>query len=331
MYRIEEDFPELRSEDRDSNILLQTIRVPKKLLSLTNRLPKPNYEISEDDKRSGHTTLESYFPDIKQQKHLKCESNIEKKLSHVNISNVNKEKKSIKEKILDRIPSKSKQEEISIAESGENNHSKSNNSKYDYDPDFENSNELKVNESDKIKNKQIIKHKSPSPILLSEKQDIIKALRSKETKCKRDANINENTGSNLSNKNNIQDKNDSQAPSLNQVLNRKNYHSKPLYSQLISNIYSGDPQQLSLVARRLRSIRRPKPLIKRNNNTQIPPSHNINRSLQHAEENEKKEKVNQSIPLKHKLEPLKLLNCNKDLENVELKLPLLLPNIVNEN
>jgi hypothetical protein len=54
VYRIDQLFPDLREDVMDENVLLQTIRVPKKLLSLTNRLPKPNYshEVIENETHS---------------------------------------------------------------------------------------------------------------------------------------------------------------------------------------------------------------------------------------------------------------------------------------
>eukprot|EP00826_Nyctotherus_ovalis_P048217 TRINITY_DN5652_c0_g10_i2.p1 TRINITY_DN5652_c0_g10~~TRINITY_DN5652_c0_g10_i2.p1 ORF type:complete len:331 (+),score=60.28 TRINITY_DN5652_c0_g10_i2:823-1815(+) len=58
--RVEELVGEIKV---DENVLLKTIRVPKKLLSLTNRLPKANYETS--DKQSRHTTMGNYLPDIR--------------------------------------------------------------------------------------------------------------------------------------------------------------------------------------------------------------------------------------------------------------------------
>jgi len=60
--RIDNFFRNLKIEENDENILLKTIRVPRELLSLTNRLPKPNYEI--EDKHNRHTTMEHYLPDI---------------------------------------------------------------------------------------------------------------------------------------------------------------------------------------------------------------------------------------------------------------------------
>jgi len=45
MSRIEKFFPELNINKMDNNMLLETIRVPNNLLFLTNKLPKPTYEI----------------------------------------------------------------------------------------------------------------------------------------------------------------------------------------------------------------------------------------------------------------------------------------------
>jgi len=47
---IQKIFPNESSDETDQNILLQTIRVPKNLMSLTDKLPKPYYE--EDHKRN---------------------------------------------------------------------------------------------------------------------------------------------------------------------------------------------------------------------------------------------------------------------------------------
>ena len=49
----------------DENILLKTIKVPKKLLSLTNRLPEPAYNIKEEQKCNSHTTMSTYLPELK--------------------------------------------------------------------------------------------------------------------------------------------------------------------------------------------------------------------------------------------------------------------------
>eukprot|EP00826_Nyctotherus_ovalis_P058005 TRINITY_DN7949_c0_g1_i16.p2 TRINITY_DN7949_c0_g1~~TRINITY_DN7949_c0_g1_i16.p2 ORF type:complete len:169 (-),score=56.91 TRINITY_DN7949_c0_g1_i16:784-1290(-) len=61
---MQQQFPEMQTDDADESVLLSTIRVTKKLLSLTNRLPKPAYDAREEDKRSRHTTVGAYLPMI---------------------------------------------------------------------------------------------------------------------------------------------------------------------------------------------------------------------------------------------------------------------------
>ena len=69
--RIEKLFPEEQFYGSQSN-LLSTIRVPKNLLYLTDRLPKPNYDIDrkramEEEERIRRKThdAQSMLPDIK--------------------------------------------------------------------------------------------------------------------------------------------------------------------------------------------------------------------------------------------------------------------------
>ena len=69
--RIDKIFPTDEFYDSHSS-LLNTIRVPKNLLYLTDRLPKPSYEspkkrIDEEEKirRKTHDAGQSMLPDIK--------------------------------------------------------------------------------------------------------------------------------------------------------------------------------------------------------------------------------------------------------------------------
>lgn len=74
--RVQQQFPELQTDEADESVLLSTIRVPKKLLSLTNRLPKPAYDPREEDKRSRHTTVGSYLPTIGSKKSKNANLNL---------------------------------------------------------------------------------------------------------------------------------------------------------------------------------------------------------------------------------------------------------------
>jgi hypothetical protein len=72
--KIDKLFPEDQFFDSYSQ-LLSTIRVPKNLLYLTDRLPKPNYEmkkqIMDEEEKLRRKTHDSgaLLPDIKNQKH----------------------------------------------------------------------------------------------------------------------------------------------------------------------------------------------------------------------------------------------------------------------
>jgi hypothetical protein len=106
--RIEQLFPDLKLEGVEDNILLQTIRVPKKLLSLTDRLPKPNYEIKEDNR---HTTIASYLPKIeKSKRHYSYKQSYKKlfgryaKLIPINLAKVSPTLKN--PIVLEKIPSR---------------------------------------------------------------------------------------------------------------------------------------------------------------------------------------------------------------------------------
>jgi hypothetical protein len=80
--RIEKLFPEEQFFNSESN-LLSTIRVPKNLLYLTDRLPKANYaeqrkwrqDEEEKFKRKTHDAV-SMLPEIKNQKGQKGQNNI---------------------------------------------------------------------------------------------------------------------------------------------------------------------------------------------------------------------------------------------------------------
>ncbi len=70
--KIEQIFGEEMLYDTKS-ILLSTIRVPKNLLYLTDRLPKPNYEsekerrrLEEEARRKTHDIHQSMLPEINQ-------------------------------------------------------------------------------------------------------------------------------------------------------------------------------------------------------------------------------------------------------------------------
>lgn len=65
--------------------LLSTIRVPKNLLYLTDRLPKPNYD-KEDQRRRENDELKkrrtyegSQLPELKNEKHRSRESTLDTK------------------------------------------------------------------------------------------------------------------------------------------------------------------------------------------------------------------------------------------------------------
>ena len=60
--RIEKIFPDLKIDNSGNNILLQTIRVPRELLFLTDKLPKPNYNSA----RNRHSTIEKGLPIIEE-------------------------------------------------------------------------------------------------------------------------------------------------------------------------------------------------------------------------------------------------------------------------
>ena len=351
--RIQELFPDLKSEETDDNILLQTIRVPKKLLSLTNRLPKPNYEINEDEKHNRHTTIGTYLPDIVNKgakSYISNEKNIKKlfgdknKFSPININGIKSNNKNLNpEKGLKKIPSRSRQEDIAIEESLkdkstalENVSQDKSNYKYDYDPDFEEKKTKESNNSSKKKSiERIIKNQSPLINVQKDnsKQDILKMIHDKYIRRQRVRQNIEKRPSNSINKNYMYDYEPHVANSMHQVINRKNHYSKPhnYNIQLLANIYTNNPQQLSLVARKLQSLKRPKLMLRQDPVSISPSLRNDNSSIvrhgQFDEDNGRPIKISESIPSKSRLEPLKLINYGKDLQAIRIK-PQALPPIV---
>ena len=60
--RIEKLFPDSDLRNEETNVLMNTIKIPKNLLYLTDRLPKPRYIPVEDDKENLNITDGAEFP-----------------------------------------------------------------------------------------------------------------------------------------------------------------------------------------------------------------------------------------------------------------------------
>ena len=336
IYRINKLFPDLRSEDADDNILLKTIRVPKKLLSLTNRLPKPNYVITEEEKHNRHTTIGSYLPDIGNKKGSQYKAYLGNKKQfkklfggdrNIDISKLDTNSRKLK--LLDRNPSKETQEELSMEDDNRlkerslGNDVKSVNkldcdenqvpreSPHNHSPTKKLIHELSVVKRDNGLNKE------------NPKQDILRLIRNKylRHKPKGKQSIESNQISSI-NKSDLYDYNSAAAANsyIRQLVNRRSPIVKPhsYNMQMLANIYSDNPQQLSLIARKLQSIKRTKmPKQKDHNLTPLLQREvkGVLRSRHLTEDHAKATKSKDDIISKHRLEPIKLVNNN----NMELQ------------
>jgi hypothetical protein len=81
-------------EDNEENALLQTIRIPKNLLFLTDKLPQPNYEKRPNRKNNSFTEEKTELPDIKMnQKANVSKRKIDKRSDVDSSDNINNNKK----------------------------------------------------------------------------------------------------------------------------------------------------------------------------------------------------------------------------------------------
>ena len=225
--RVERLFPDLNLDEIDGNILLRTIRVPKKLLSLTNRLPKPNYEVAEDDRNNRHTIMGSYLPEINGKKSSSCKAyignrrnykrlfGINNKIGPVNVTNINKKD--------DNVYEKSNNKSGIIKNSNDD----------EYESDFD---EDKGKNNDSITPNKYIGKKKPQPkrnakIMNTEvqkentKNDIIKLIRNKYMKNRQRGNQGiENIASSYVNKSNLYEYGGSYVSNsyIHQIINKRN-------------------------------------------------------------------------------------------------------------
>jgi len=324
VYKIDQLFPDLKEDVMDENVLLQTIRVPKKLLSLTNRLPKPNYDI--DEKHNRHTTIGSYLPDIGSRKRSQYKPYLENKQNLKKLfgersraSKVN----SISSKVQDKTPPKNSNEV-------ENNQSKNPQDDLCIEGKDKPSEEYNLDEN---KSKEV----SPTKKYITNKknndginQDILQLIRNKYIRRAQKVKVVDQA----INKSDLYDYSGASIANsyIRQIVNRRNPIVKPVnYNvQMLANIYSDNPQQLSLVARKLQSIKRPKLLLKQGDYSYSPLQRDLKGSLRpkQVEAYKSKEPISKS-----RLEPIKLLNCkdSKDLQAIGIKPQALLPNVLNKN
>jgi len=379
--KIERLFPEQNLSESEENILLQTIRVPKNLLYLTDRLPKPNYASEADNSLNRHTTTGDYLPDIKniykgspykvyvgnnRAKYKKLLSK-DPNLGEVNIKKVNAAVKRNKLKTLERSKNE-ENEHPSISHPVKKDQENA-----EYEPDFNeessqpNLNKVKPEEKDtpsKEPKKPVYEYKSgkkkkdnslavegeqdhDSKVNLKEmpslKEEIVRPVRHKYLRRKEKLNTESvpPVASGLlkespvlgvppvSNNNNEQGYNSPYIPDtyIRQIVGKRNPLIKPISHnlQMLANIYSGNPQQLSLIAKRLQSIKLPKVIFKRDEYSLSPYLQRGVKGIMRPkllDEFEKNPKQKDVSPLRPKLEPIKpikLLNYAKDLQAIGIK------------
>lgn len=343
VYRIEEMFPDLRVEGQEDNILLQTIRVPRKLLSLTNRLPKPNYDADENEMHSRHTTIASYLPEIGNRKSLQHrgyhsdKQDYKKifgqyaKLVPINISKINPTLKV--PKILEKAPLRGRQEQAAYENSIKERSMAAENSVHEdceYSPDFEDADERVNPQLHKPKKLKQLPKKLPSPThnLQEErkKQDVIKLLHDKYVR-KHPAqkqSIEAVPRSYIGRSVIEQSEQYLPSPVVKHIVGRRNHAERQNNHnvQRLANIYSCSPQQLSLVAQRLQSLKRPK----------LPLKYNERNVAQHLRpkqamgNNNEGRRLNGVKSSKAKLEPLKLLSYEDDIQAIRIEPLPLYPN-----
>lgn len=76
-------------EDNEESALLQTIRIPKNLLFLTDKLPQPNYEKRPNRKNNSFTDEKTELPDIKLNQKANVSKRKNEKKSDTDNSDIN--------------------------------------------------------------------------------------------------------------------------------------------------------------------------------------------------------------------------------------------------
>ena len=336
IYRIEQTFSELNTYAVTENELLETIKVPKKLFSLINKLPKPTYK-----KKKIEVTNESkHLPDIKKEKlsqHSQIFDSNKAPSKRLNISKLSPSTKNIKMSVINLL--KANKDEIKDEYSNKSDVStniKATHHESNFSID-DNEDKYSSNISD---NKSYIKksYHSVSPnvkinnqpvvtINADPNQDIVKLIKNKYLKKKRVRNNPINI-QNPINKSDLYDYKGSHASYIRQIINRKSPIGRPLnYNmKLLANIYSGN-SQLSSLPRKLPCIKRPKILLKQG-------EYSLPSILEKGDKSSSKQKLfseDYEKLLRAKggpiLDKINLLNCNRDIQGLKIQPKSLLPEI----
>jgi len=289
--RIEKLFPDLRLENAEDNILLQTIRVPKKLLFLTNRLPKANYEVKENNRC---TTIADYLAK-KYKGYYSNKQNYKKsfaeypKLVPINTAKINLNLKN--PEVLKKIPSREhigsdyllKKKVIEKPLQGEG--------RYSPDAEF------------KMPKREIKKLPRPSNKLQGlENENIMKLLHDKYVKRNPIAKQNIEIIPYI-NKSTIE-------PIVKQAIRKNNYIRKAYNLQRLPNIYSYSPQHLSPIVKKLHSPKRP---ILRHSELSLFPQ------LRKRQFDNKEKKLNKIISSKLEVKPFKLINPERGIQGIGIE------------
>jgi len=356
VHRIQQSFP---AEEIDESVLLSTIRVPKKLLSLTNRLPKPAYDIKEEDKHNRHTTVSTYLPMIGKKQnnasfnlHLGSKQNYKKlfgnniKKSGMSISRITP---SIKQLQPLKAESINQSSDIRIENTKDERRSdarklmmiSSNREEPSPNKEYELGNKQKLRidfEEDKMQEVTPIRkyiNKKDTQNKEEDKGNVIQVMHNKYLKRRQRLKQSlENDPSSINKSRPYKYSNSYISNSyLRQIINKRSPASKSsnYNMQILANIYAGNPQ-LSLIAKRLQqSIKRAKIPIK---HSESPSSNKDNRGkikLKPLEENYNILKKDSSRLSKAKLEPVNIINYNKDLQAIGIRPQPLLPTISYKN
>ena len=271
MYRIEQTLPELRSIEMEENELLKTIKVPKKLFSLIDKLPKPTYNNKQKEIHNNNKSLPEIKNSGKPSGYIIPQKNSKIYINGINVSKQNLNTKKIKMSIVNL-------SNIEQSETKDESPSKSDDSINEKIQSNYNLEDTETRSISKILNDKISNKKQYNQILPSNKikedritkphndhtQDILALIRNKYLRKRRAKNNVEGIQGPINKTDLYEYKGPYASKSyLKQIINRRNPIGKPLGNniQLIANVYTGNPQ-LPILPRRLQGIRRPKALLK---------------------------------------------------------------------
>jgi len=250
-------FPEEVVEDSEQNVLLTTIRVPKNLLFLTDRLPRPNYHSCGEDTVNRHNTttgdymlpaLPNHHRSSPYKAYIGKGSQKYKQIlaqAEIHLKKLNqpiKRPTKLRHELKSNDPSPSPPEDNESPEK----------------PVIKSPVEAPIKESPKQPHKRTIS-KVPENVLPDEPKDLSGLKPAKYRLRRKDKQLLDNLLNNRDYSPYMPD------AYIRQIVSKRNPLVKPLNGgiQALANIYVGGQGQLSVASKRLGSIKLPKMLMKK--------------------------------------------------------------------